>query len=364
MLEGLSIHPSHCQITLNIPWAVAKALTEDGPSIISALKLALTQQEQENKHVQNLKQYHDQHQENELDRWQRLARHADRMIRQSKRGGASASKALSEAAKHFDVPFSSLQAIVLNYRKERRNKIAARRNAQIIRGYFRGYSNKEIAKKTGTSPRNVSRALSHNQDLISQLRLYERRRLFRPKSQSTKHSSEEPNKAEAQNSAAQDSVAERRQFHKKLGIQFYRIYRRKVFAAAADRLTLFKELSSGQDFHHSYAERLISERRKQVARYIETRRFRTALRLKSKGRTNQQIAERLKLHPKTAQKITKKALALTNEEAPKRLGLHPLSSRALLRKARNAKPKRPLTAKQRTAAAQALRLKRRTENHG
>jgi len=108
---------------------------------------------------------------------------------------------------------------------------------------------------------------------------------------------------------------ERRERHRKLGIQLYRAFRLAAPKGAGERYQVLKHLGEhlddGIEIGTTYAEHLISRRRRQVLAYLKRRRMTTAFRLYRAGLTNQQIAKHLGVSIPTTLRLLREARSMT-----------------------------------------------------
>ena len=162
---------NYCTVTLELPWEVAESLVEHGPKLLADLGLA----------VKMRKQRTDYHLE--------ASRQAD--FEQNKREFYNLGKEIHERLRNqIDAPVSNkvkaeiLRKLAAEYGttstflddarrlyladiKKEKNEI---RDAQVIRLFFQGLTNKDIARRVKTSPTTVAKVLSKEKDLISALR--------------------------------------------------------------------------------------------------------------------------------------------------------------------------------------------------
>lgn len=292
MARRISIYPEHVEIKLNLPWEVAEAIVSDGPAIIKALSSALNERKMEAEAKSPIKRFEVAHGATEDDRWLKLSREAERRIRRLRDSESlTDAKAMSQIAHELDLPYSSLQAVLSKFRRDRRERLTARRNAQIIRLHFLGLPATDIGKRLKINAVTATRVLREEDDLIRSLGKFRNIARYR------KPAVIEPISGVADNSGAltrklrEDELRELQAHHTRLGVQFYRQLRRLSFTNS-ERWWALKEIATPHGLHPDYVAQLISARKRKVRAYLKRRRGQTIVRLMGAGLMQKEIAKR------------------------------------------------------------------------
>lgn len=310
MFKGIRLHPQKVSITLDIPWPVAELLVTDGPEIIQALASAMAEQKASDHTRARLRALHDDEAADRVREWSRLAEYINAEVRNRfVLEGKAQSRVLSELSEEFGEPYSNLQALLTAYRATTRRDRLRKRDAEIIRLHFLGYSNRQIAKalRPQIGEGTVSRVLSEAGPLLDHLRRFasESETVTRlPSGPRGRRRSARPTKRQDPYSPA--VIAARKESHRQLGIQFYRQLRRTSLKGR-ERWQFFKSLAEAHGLNGLYVEHLCSRRRRKVQGYLRNRREQTIGRLRAAGLTYRKIAPQLGLHPQSVARIHREA---------------------------------------------------------
>lgn len=298
MDKRISIYPEHVEIKLTLPWEVAQAIVSDGPSIIKALSVALKQREAEAEANSPIKRYETGDSATEDDRWLKLYRTADRQIRALRAAeGITDAKAKSRVANDLNVPTTTLSAVLTRFRRERRERLTARRNANVIRMHLLGETNSRIKSRLKVSFQTIAKILNEEDDLVRSLRKYRNTALYRPPAEALEQpaiSREERERNHAKTLTENLRQRQRQKHHTGLGVQFYRQLRRLKFDNSK-RWWALKEIATPHGLHPDYVAQLISARKHKVRTYLKRRRGQTIVRLMDQGLMQKEIAERFKV---------------------------------------------------------------------
>lgn len=173
----ISLTPKGVRFQIELPYEAAELLAASLPGFLQELKAALKRERDRQRKQGSLTVMGS---DARSKQWIQLAREIDRESRKQKReANEHESKVITRYAKEVGLPYSVLLAYLTVFRAQRRERIKARRDAFIIRCYFLGLSNAEIAKRLRphTSHLAVARILNQHKDLIFSLkRLNEERR--------------------------------------------------------------------------------------------------------------------------------------------------------------------------------------------
>lgn len=329
MRSNISISAGNISLSIDLPWEVAELLVEHGPAVLKDISAALEADRTSNPARQKTLALKDKDISVRKQRWTQVARALDQQLRKSGATGKDATRIVRETAAEFGLPVGSLRAIHRVYCRERAEKIRARRDAQVLRLHLLGHTNREIAFLISPqiTPQSVGRILDRYPDVIGSLREFDNRRQS-GKSAENSHSGSsrelpEPDGSTAQQSqeARQTFIKDRIEHHRKLGIQFYRLYR-KTKPSKGARRAFHERLADPHDFPGIYAEHLISKRRFKVKKYIEARRLASVARLVAEGKKNQEIADKLCISKQTVYRHTREL---------KRQRLFPFHKRGIIR---------------------------------
>lgn len=298
MDKRISIFPEHIEVTLSLPWEVAQAIVDDGPGLITALADALKQQGDKAEANSSIKRFEDANGQTEDERWRQLYRQADRKIRQLRaEEGLNDAQASSRIAKELKVPYSTLRSVLTRYRRERREKLNARRNANVIRMHLLGETNSRIKSRLHVSSQTVAKILQEEDDLIRSLRKYRNIAAYQP----TAMAPEQPSDSSGEPSPTsyrKEAIRERLRYHARLGVQFHRQLRRKA-PKGAERWWALKEMASPYGLHPDYVGELIFDHKRKVDAYLRRRRTQTIVRLTVEGVSYGEIAGKLKISAAT-----------------------------------------------------------------
>ena len=347
-IKRISPYPDHCTVTLDTPWDVAEALVSAGPSLISKLRDAVKQHKQSVDENERLNKLRDKNADSPQQEWQAMAEVADKRIHQlMTEETLSFSQAISKTATEHHFPPSSMRALIEVYRKTHKIEVAKLRAIEIIRLHFKGASNRTISDHLEVNARTVQRCLAEHKDIIRFARNQIIAEKPEPKRKTRKEQKEQHLRRNAEiverhlkgassyklaklfklnirtiqrvlktcetttSSLDYDlEIEERKENHRKLGIQLYRHYRRINPSSREINNThrkLAEQFSSvyggGYGLPPSYAVHLIQVRRNKVKAYIKKRRLSTILQLKDKNYKNSDIAPIVSLHEKSIARI-------------------------------------------------------------
>lgn len=293
MAKRISIHPEHVEIKLNLPLEVAEAIVSDGPAIIKALSSALNKQKMEAEAKSPIKRLEVANAASDDDRWLKLYRVADRQIRALRSAESMTdAKAMSQVAKDLNVPYTTLSAVLTRFRKDRRERLVARRNVQVIRMHLLGQTTVQIGSRLKINPVTVTRVLKQEDDLIRSLgkfrniAKYRRPATLQP---GERQPNEDPERLRKRLRA--EELKQRRAHLTRLGVQFNRQLRRKTIANK-DRYWTLKAMATPHGLHPDDVASLASERKHKVRAYLTRRRGETIQRLMNSELTQNEIAKR------------------------------------------------------------------------
>ena len=330
-IKQISPYPDHCSVTLDMPWDVAEALVSSGPALIASLREVVNQYKKKVEEDGRLNSLRNKNAPAPELEWWPLAVKADKRIRSLMNNeGLSFSKATSIAAKEYHFPYSSMQAMISVHRKFVKEEKARLRTLEIIQLHFRGVSSQIIADHLYINPRTVQRTLKENGDLVefarselneilsdnfcrqgvmSETALREEGRASaRPTTSTKKPLLKKPSsRLQAENdlstrSTFEVNIDERKQEHRKIGVQCYRNYRRANPTSKTGR-TICKELGFIHGLDAVYIEHLIRVRRRIVKAYLRSRQLGAILKLRADKVPLVKVATVVKLHVKTVEKI-------------------------------------------------------------
>lgn len=350
-IKRISPYPDHCTVTLDIPWDVAEALVSAGPSLIASLRDVVNQHKQTIASNEHLNQFRDNKADSAFQKWHAMAEVADIRVRQlMQEENLSFPQAISVTAKENHFPPSSMRALVTVYREKSKEENKHARNVEIIRLYFKGMSDRDIGRKYNIAPRTVQRILAEHKDIIKftrnkiatknpeqkqETRKNQKARLLRRNAEileqhrrgasayklaklfnlsvQTIHKILKTSKTTTSELILDQKINERKENHKRLGVQLYRHYRR-IKPSSAEMGKAHKELAEqfsgaygeGHDLPPNYVAHLVKVRRNEVKAYIYKRRLSTILRLKGKKYKYADIATAMGLREKTVAQILHK----------------------------------------------------------
>ncbi|WP_419797602.1 MAG: hypothetical protein ACNI26_15060 [Terasakiella sp.] len=168
MSNAIKPYGNTCTVELDLPWEVAELLVEQGPVLIKEITLALKMRKQRTDCNAKFAALAEQDRKEAKERFHNLGRIVDEAL--TGQTTAEQRVRLSILADEHDTNPSFLKLVRKLYRERIVTAERELRDAQIIRFYFQGLSNKEIGRRVGTSVGNVSTILSRQGNLITALR--------------------------------------------------------------------------------------------------------------------------------------------------------------------------------------------------
>lgn len=307
MSEGFkNIGPKGVEIKIELPFEVAEYILNNSEGLLKTLQKVVTIEKARFEKSKLATEF--QTPEN-INEWEKLARYVDKEARRRfKQNKEPFNSVLSGLAKELGVPYTTLQALVANYRQKRSEKLKKRREVEIIRLYLLGWSNSRIGKSLTPSMGSdiVGRFVEENRDILGTLKKYKtelNKNTKKPKiiTQKTKKDA-----AKIDRKSRVAAIAIR---HKKIGIKLYREYRKHGISKGNQRYHLIKNIAKPYNLPFNFASNLISKRRKEVLSYIKLRKSRTIFQFYKQGLNNKEIASKTGLHDRTVAKIVREVRA-------------------------------------------------------
>ncbi len=300
MSKCISYYPDRIKVSLELPWELAEALVKTGPALIEAVKGELTKAKAIAEAKSPISRFERRQYEDEAKRWQLLAIQADREIRKLRvQEGLSDRQGISCVAKKYRVSHPQLQMLLAQYRKECRRRLQERLTVRIVRLYFQGLSNAEIAAsfRPKLSTRTVQRTLKECGDLVAFIRGHKGNTL--PAAPEKKVAAPSTPKSLPKQPPAFANYEERKEAYFKLATQLYRQYRNLAPNSSSERRTALVKLATCHGINIETVETLLSFRRRKVEKYLQKRRMAAVYNGYWQGFTNKQIAARVGLHDRT-----------------------------------------------------------------
>ena len=165
-----------CQITVELPIEVADLLINHRKEVVAAVD-ALARELERRKETDarrvHLARLDDIDRRRNREKWSEVGRLVARELRHRKSEWRS--DVLNQLSGRYGLQASFLSILAQQHEKRSRERLSRRRDTEIIRLYFRGKSNRAIAKalrRKGyrASPETVGRRLSAHDDLIFAIR--------------------------------------------------------------------------------------------------------------------------------------------------------------------------------------------------
>ncbi len=159
-----------CKVTLDLPWDVAELLVKHGPGLLNVIGAAVKARKAETHHHKEVGAFLDKQCEDNKAEWAALALHCEAEIARRSNGPGQRSSVVKQLAAELKVTASFINSICRVFKAESRQNGIEQRKAQIIRLYFKGWSNAAIAREVKLAPETVSRLLASEKDLLKTLR--------------------------------------------------------------------------------------------------------------------------------------------------------------------------------------------------
>ncbi|MBX7200397.1 MAG: hypothetical protein K1X51_13610 [Rhodospirillaceae bacterium] len=155
-----------CRVTLDLPWEVAEALADHGTAIIAAIQSAVRARKEDAARSQVQRAETDRQCDQNREDWIALAQKVQAEVARRSNGPGQRPAIVRQLAVEYGVTVQHLNTICQAFGQE----VKARRNLEIVRRYFQGVSNRQIAKEHRLTPHQVGRILATQKDLIRDLR--------------------------------------------------------------------------------------------------------------------------------------------------------------------------------------------------
>ncbi len=159
-----------CQVTLELSWEVAEAFVRNGPALIAALSDALDARKQDARHNGQVRALLDKQCEDNKAEWAALAQYCEVEIARRSNGKGQRPRIVKQLAVELKVAPSFLNTICSVYTAEARKAGIEQRQAQIVRLYFLGRTNSEIAREVRLHPQTVAQILANAKPTLALLK--------------------------------------------------------------------------------------------------------------------------------------------------------------------------------------------------
>lgn len=155
-----------CTVTLDLPWEVAEALADHGIAIIAAIQAAVRARKEDAALGQVRRAETEQQCDQNREDWIALAQKVQAEVDRRSNGPGQRPAIVRQLAAQYGVSVQHLNTICQAFGQE----VKDRRDQEIVRLYFQGRNNGQIAKAVRLTPRQVGRILAGQKDLIRDLR--------------------------------------------------------------------------------------------------------------------------------------------------------------------------------------------------
>lgn len=160
MSKVTKAYANTCTVELEIPWEVAELLVEEGPALIEEISIALRMRRQRTEHNRKFAALREMDRQEAREEFYNLGRVTDETLKES---DCDKRVVLQRLSKEYDTSPVFLERVRILYLRQQKEQ----RTADIVRYYFAGFTNKQVAEKVGVCAGTVARTIKEQGNLIS-----------------------------------------------------------------------------------------------------------------------------------------------------------------------------------------------------